>query len=185
MTLPGHNLSVVAIMVGTLLASLVPAQEIPAFEELFDDLSASVEVAGLFDVEATNTNLTFTDVEPGRTTILGEGGFHTMVTARSNYDTPWYLKAHLVTLRHAASSRTLPASSLKWRVVRSTGSAQPIGGPGFHEFSDQPVLMYASQGGDQRGRKVTLELQFSLTCPSSAFWGAYFGEVYFTMEETP
>lgn len=157
-----------------------------ALEERIDDLSASVEVAGVFGVDATQTALIFTNVSGGRTTVLGEGRFHNQVTCRSNYGRPWYLKAQLVELRHTGTKRTLPPDSLKWKVVESSGVGRVSGREtDFQPFSDAPVLIYIGEGDDNLGRPVTLKFQYSLTPPPSTLAGTYIGQISFTMSENP
>lgn len=159
----------------------------PALEERIEDLAASVEVAGVFELDLDrHAPLAFHDLSPGRETVLGEGRFFNQVTCRSNYGRPWYLKAHLVSLRHTDSGRTLPAANLKWQVVESTGAAEPVGGRrAFQPFSEQPVLLYASHGDDNRGQPVVLQFQYSLSPPPTSLAGTYVGQVVFTMVESP
>jgi hypothetical protein len=173
-------------MAGALLGALVGAQGAAALEERVEDLSASVEVAGIFGLDVSKPHLTFNDLSPGTTKILGEGSFFHEVACRSNSGRPWYLKAELLSLRHLDGSRDLPARHLKWRIVESSGAAPPAGGHyDFQAFEQQPVLLYASLGDDQRGRPVVLRLQYSLTAPSDALAGSYIGQLVFTMADTP
>lgn len=157
-----------------------------ALEERVEDLSASVEVASVFSLDLSKASLTFNDVSPGKTRILGEGHAFNEVRCRSNSGRPWYLKAQVVSLKHIQGTYDLPISSLKWKVVDSTGRGEPVGGRSdFHEFSDQPTLIYASQEDDDRGREVILRFQYSLSAPPDALAGSYVGQVIFTMAETP
>ena len=162
----------------------VPAAS--ALEERVEDLSVSVEVAGVFGVEIDQPQVAFNNVSPGTTTIAGEGRDVHELRCRSNAGRPWYLKAHLLSLRHAQTGTDLPAASLQWNIVDSTGSGEPAGGRGqFHPFAEQPVLVYASAGDDQRGREVLLRFQYSLTVPPAAPAGDYLGQLVFTMADTP
>jgi len=165
--------------------ALLPAR-LHALEERFEDLSASVEVAGVFGVDVSQAFLTFQSVSPGQTVILGEGHFYNQVTCRSNYGRPWHLKAELVSLKHTAADRTLPPAALKWRLVDSTGVGQSPGAAGaFQPFSADPVLIYTGAGEDLRGRAVGLQFQYSLDAPPSTLAGTYVGQIIFTMTETP
>lgn len=173
-------------VVCAVIALLASATGAAALEERFEDLSASVEVAGVFGVDVTQTSLTFTNVSQNKTTILGEGSFYNQVKCRSNYGRRWYLKAQLIELRHTSTNRTLPVSALKWKIVGSTGSGQPSGSRGdFQAFSQEPSVIYESQGDDNRGREVALQFQYSLTPPSSSLAGTYVGQIIFTMVEAP
>ena len=172
-------------MVGAALGLLLWSAESPALEERYEDLSASVEVAGVFTLDGPEAFLTFDSLSPGETQVLGEGHSRHQTTCRSNYGRPWYLKARVVSLKHTGSHRTLPASNLKWRIVESTGSGGSPGGQGFQGFSDQPSLIYVGQGDDLRGREVTLKFQYSLTSPPTALAGTYVGQIIFTMAESP
>ena len=158
---------------------------VSALEERFEDLSASVEVASDFGIDVTQAFLTFTNVSSGRTSILGENRFFNEVTCRSNTGRPWYLKAHLVTLKHTGTNRALPASALRWKIVGSTGSGSSVGRADFQPFAEQPETIYESGGGDYRGRSVVLQFQYSLTPPPSSLAGTYVGQIVFTMAENP
>ena len=169
----------------TILGILMSAGSTSALEERFDDLSASVEVAGVFGVDVTQAFLTFTNVAPAKTTVLGEGRFYNQVKCRSNAGRSWFLKAQLVALTHTNTDRALPASSLKWKIVGSTGSGSSIGTVDFQPFSEQPETIYESRGDDHRGREVVLQFQYSLTPPPSTLAGTYVGKIVFTMAENP
>lgn len=168
------------------LGLLMAPQAVEALQERVEDLSASVEVAGVFGLDVDQTFLTFRDVSPGRPATAGEGRFYNQLTCRSNTGRPWYVKAHVISLKHTNTGRALPASSLEWRVVESTGAAEPAGGrAAFHPFSEQSGLLYASHGDDNRGQEVVLRLQYRLTSPPTALAGTYVGQVIFTMVESP
>ena len=157
-----------------------------ALEERVEDLSASVEVASIFTLNLSKANLTFNNISPGKTLILGEGHWFNEIRCRSNSGRPWYLKAQVVSLKHAGGAYELPTSNLKWKVADSIGSGEPVGGrSAFQEFSEQPALIYASQGDDDRGREVILRLQYSLAAPLDALAGNYVGQVVFTMADSP
>lgn len=157
-----------------------------ALEERIQDLSAAVEVAATFQCGLDNPHLAFGSVSPGRPMTLGGGGFFNELRCRSNSGRPWYLKAHLLGLRHLDTGRTLKADNLTWRVVDVSGSTEPTGGrQDAQPFADDPILVYASQGADERGREVLLRFQYTLTTPENAPAGTYVGEVIFTMAETP
>ena len=157
-----------------------------ALEERIEDLSASVEVASVFSINLSTANLTFNNISPGKTLILGEGHWFNEIRCRSNSGQPWYLKAQVVSLKHVQGAYELPAAALQWKVADSTGSGEPMGGrSAFHEFSEQPALIYASQGDDNRGREVVLRFQYSLLTPLDALAGNYIGQIIFTMVETP
>ncbi len=165
--------------------ALCPAFASHALDEKYEDLSASVEVAPIFSFALDNSNLAFGQLSPDKTAILGEGTFFNQVTCRSNDGRAWYLKAQVLSLRHLDSNHVLPVSSFKWRVVDSTGSAEPVGGRSeFHPFAAEPVLIYVSQGKDTQGQPVILKFQYSLTTPPDALAGTYIGEVVFTMTES-
>ena len=159
---------------------------VTALEERTEDLSASVEVASVFSLDLSKAGLAFNDISPGKTRILGEGRGFNEIRCRSNSGRPWYLKAQVMSLRHVQGASDLPVSSLKWKVVDSTGSGEPVGGRSdFHEFSEQPALIYASRGDDDRGHEVVLRFQYSLSAPPDALAGTYAGQVVFTMVESP
>ena len=175
-----------------LLAFVLPAawavtmalSSVEALEERIEDLQASVEVAQIFGVSLSNPTLTFHQSSPGKTEVLGENGFFHEVICRSNTGRPWHLNAQLLSLKHTSMSATLPPSALKWRTVDVLGGANPEQSRGaFMELSTQPAVIYMSQGDDQRGRLVTIRLQYSLTCPATAPAGAYIGQIVFTMTE--
>ena len=164
------------------VSPLGPAQ---ALEEQFNDLSASVEVAPVFSVSLSNPLLAFQDVSPGKTVVLGEGRFFNELTCRSNSGRAWYLKAQVVSLRNLERNYTLPASQLQWKIAETTGSA-PLGrGREFEGFTEQPALIYTSQGDDLRGKSVARRFQYSLTSPPAAPAGTYVGQLVFTMAESP
>ena len=172
----------VLVTLGILLAPFRSA----ALEERVDDLSVSVEVAGVFSLNLDKAALAFNNISPGTTKILGEGRGFNELRCRSNSGRPWYLKAQVTSLRHSRGDINLPVSNLKWKVVESTGSGELMGGGSeFQEFSEQPTLMYASRGDDDRGREVVLHVQYSLTTPPDALAGNYIGQVVFTMAENP
>jgi hypothetical protein len=173
-------------LLGVAAGILIGLQPAEALEERVDDLPASVEVASVLGLDVSNPNLTFNDLSPGTTKVLGEGSFFHSVTCRSNSGRPWYLKAELLSLTHLNGSPNLPARQLKWRIVESTGLALPAGGRyDFQAFEDHPVLLYASLDDDQRGHPVVLKLQYSLTTPSDALAGTYIGQLVFTMADAP
>lgn len=169
-------------MSGVLLILGAPI-EARALQEQFEDLSATVEVGGVFGLDVPQTFLTFHNLSPGETKTLGEGQSHE-VKCRSNSGRPWYLKSQVVSLRETATGRALPVSYLRWRIVDATGDGAPAGG-GFQEFTEQPSLVYASHGLDEKGRVVVLKFQYSLTSPPSAIAGTYVGHIIFTMAESP
>ena len=173
-------------LVGMASALLLGTPRSGAVDERVEDLSASVEVASVSGLHVSGSNLAFADVSSGTTKVLGEGSFFNEIRCRSNAGRPWYLKAHLLSLRNIGSNSDLPPSSLKWAVVDMVGSAEPVGGrQHFQEFSDSPALMYASLGDDHRGREVVLKLQYSLSIPVTALAGSYAGQIIFTMTESP
>lgn len=150
-----------------------------------EDLSASVEVGGVFSLSLDNPNLAFGSIGPGKTEVLGEGRFFNELKCRSNSGRTWYLKANLVSLRLLEKEYFLPAANLKWKVVESTGSSQTLGRLDFQEFSDQPILIYVSEGDDNKGKEVILRFQYSLFSPLDAPAGNYAGQIIFTMAESP
>ena len=127
----------VGILFGVLGVLLVAGRTF-ALEERSEDLSASVEVASDFGVDATQAFLTFPNVSPGKTSTLGENRFFNEVKCRSNAGRPWFLKAQLVTLKHTDTNHTLPPSSLRWKIVGSTGSGSSAGLTDFQPFSELP-----------------------------------------------
>lgn len=159
---------------------------VQALEQTFEDLSASVEVAPIFEFTVDNPHLAFGEVSPGTTAMLGEGGYFNEVTCRSNSGRPWYLKAQLVALKAVGQPRVLPPERLEWRIVDSTGSAE-LGQARstFQPFAEQPVLLYRSQGRDNKGRPVSLRFQYTLTAAPDAPAGGYLGEIIYTMVESP
>lgn len=160
--------------------------EAQALEEKIEDLSASVEVAPIFSLSLDNPNLAFSLIGPGKTEILGEGRFFNELKCRSNSGRTWYLKAQLVSLKLLEKDYSLPAPNLKWKVVESSGSAEPLGGRvEFEGFSNEPLLIYASYGDDNRGKEVILRFQYSLSCPLEAPAGNYIGSIIFTLTESP
>ncbi len=166
------------------LALLSVSSPAAALEEQYEMLSASVEVAPIFGLAFDNPSLNFPQVSPGHTEILGEGHYHNQVTCRANSGRAWYLKAELVSLKHLQQAYTLPPSQLKFKVAQSTGSNEPSAGAHeFTPFAEGPMLIYASQGVDNKGKPVTLSFQYSLTCPLDAPAGSYVGQITFTMAE--
>ena len=164
---------------------LVSGDRASALEERYEDLTASVEVASDFGVDVAQAFLTFPNVSPGLTSILGENRFFNEVKCRSNTGRSWYLTAHLVTLKHTGTNRVLPASTLQWKIVGSTGSGSSAGRTAFQPFSEQSETIYESGGDDSRGRSVSLQFQYSLTPPPSSLAGTYVGQIVFTMAENP
>lgn len=156
-----------------------------ALEERSETLSASVEVAPVFSLSLSNPNLAFHEVSPGKTQVLGEERFFNEVRCQSNNGRPWILKAHLASpLRNVQQPNAfLPPAQLKWKVVEATGSAEPQGRFDFVAFSDQPLLLYTSQGDDNKGKPVILRFQYSLSSPEDALAGTYLGQIQFTMTE--
>jgi hypothetical protein len=150
-----------------------------------EDLSASVEVTAVFSLSLDNPNLAFGLIGPGKTEVLGQGRFFNEIRCRSNSGRTWYLKVNLISLRLLEKEYFLSPSNLKWKVVESTGSAEPLGRLEFKEFSEQPVLIYASDGDDNRGKEVILRFQYSLSSPADAPAGNYVGQIIFTMSESP
>ena len=156
-----------------------------ALDERSEDLSASVEVATDFGVDVTQAFLTFPNVSPGQTSALGENRFFNEVKCRSNAGRPWFLKAQLITLKHTDTDQIWPASSLRWKIVGSTGSGSSTGLTDFQPFSELPETIYDSSGNDERGRSVVLQFQYSLTPPPDSLAGTYVGQIVFTMTENP
>ena len=167
---------------GFLLVLGAPIQA-RALQEQFEDLSATVEVGGVFGLDVPQTFLAFHNLSPGETRMLGEGQPHE-VRCRSNSGRPWYLKAQVISLRDTATGRALAVSYLKWRIIDSTGDGSTTGGE-FREFTEQSSLIYASHGLDEKGREVVLKFQYSLTSPPTAIAGTYVGQIIFTMAENP
>lgn len=156
-----------------------------ALEIKMEDLSASVEVAPTFNLSLDNPNLAFGLISPGHTKILGEGRFFNEIRCRSNSGRTWYLKTQLVSLRLLEKAYSIPPSSLKWKVVESTGSNPSLTRFDFQPFSDQIMLIYASESDDNRGKEVILRFQYSLDSPADAPAGNYVGQIIFTMAESP
>lgn len=156
-----------------------------ALDLRIEDLSASVEVVSIFSLSLDNPNLAFGSVNPGQTKILGEGRFFNQVKCRSNSGRTWYLKAQLVSLRSTQKPYSLPLSNLKWKIADSSGANRTVAQYNFQPFSDQSVLIYTSQGSDNRGKEVALGFQYSLASPVDAPSGNYIGQIVFTMAETP
>ena len=183
----GSRLTVRLLALATVVLWLCACPgRVAALEERIEDLCGSVEVASIFRLGLSRTSLAFNNVSPGKTQILGEGRGFNEIRCRSNSGRPWYLKAQLVSLTHVQGAHHLPAASLKWKIVDSTGNGEPVGGRSdFHEFSEQPALIYASQGDDDRGHEVILRFQYSLSAPLDALAGNYIGQIVFTMAETP
>ena len=155
-----------------------------ALDQKFEDLSASVEVAPVFSVSLDNAHLAFGLVGPKTTKVIGEGRYYNQVTCRANSGRPWYLKAQLLFLKQVGGGTSMDPSSLKWKLVESTGSARPLHAD-FSPFAADPVLVYASDGDDTRGQEAVLRFQYSLTTPLDVPAGNYVGEVIFTMAESP
>ncbi len=156
-----------------------------ALEIKIEDLSASVAVNPIFSLALDNPNLAFGVIKPGETKVLGEGRYFNEVKCRSNYGRPWILKVQLTSLGLLERPYSISNSNLKWKVAESTGSAEPIGRLEFKEFSDGALLVYASQGDDNRGKEIVLKFQYSLTIPIEAPAGNYAGQLVFTMTENP
>lgn len=156
-----------------------------ALEIKVEDLSASVTVAPVFSLALDNPNLAFGLIKSGETKVLGLGRYFNEVRCRSNYGRPWVLKVQLTSLGLLEKQYSISGSNLKWKVVESTGSAEPIGGLEFKEFSDVSMLLYASLGDDNRGKEIVLRFQYSLTIPIEAPAGNYVGQLVFTMTENP
>ena len=168
-----------------ILLALATAR-VEALEERFEDLSASVEVGGVFGVDVAEAVLTFQNVAPGQVAFLGRGRFDNEVTCRSNYGRPWQLRAQLISLRHTAADRALPPSALQWRLVDSTGIGRsPVGSGAFQPFSESAVAVYLAEGDDLRGQPVALRFQYRLAAPPSTLAGTYVGQVVYTMTEGP
>ena len=167
-----------------MLGCCVAAQAAEALDRQYQDLPASVEVAPVFSFSLDHPHLAFGVVGPKATKIIGEGGHYNQVTCRANSGRPWYLKAQLLSLKRMEGGAPLDPSSLKWKLVDSTGSARPAH-VDFEPFASDPVLVYASAGDDNLGQEVALQFQYSLTTPLDTAAGTYIGEVIFTMAETP
>jgi len=174
------------LMGATLLGLCLAAGAASAFEERLEDLSASVDVASVSELDLSSSHLAFPELSPGKTVILGEGRYFNQLRCRSNSGRPWFLKARVESLRHIQGQTDLPAAYMKWSVVQGTGAGEPTGGFGrFQEFSDVPQVIYTAEGDDLRGREVVLSLQYSLTTPPDARSGGYMGDIVFSMEEAP
>jgi len=156
-----------------------------ALEQRLQDLTASVEVAPTFSLSLDNPNLAFGLIGPGQSKTLGEGYYFNEVRCRSNSGRNWFLKVQLISLKMMEKEYHLTAPNLKWKVVSSTGTAEPVGKMQFEEFQNEPVLLYASQGDDNRGKEVALKFQYNLSSPADAPAGTYVGQIIFTMAETP
>ncbi|MBI2174567.1 MAG: hypothetical protein HYU33_05165 [Candidatus Omnitrophica bacterium] len=170
--------------IGAGVVMLCGAPTVIALEERVQDLSASVEIAEVFSLSLGNPNLVFPLITPGTTAVLGEGGSFDEIQCRSNTGRPWYLTAHVVSLKHLDRTYSLPPSYLKWKMVGTTGQNKPATGQmDFASFSDQPVLLYAGVGDDARGKEVLLSIQYGLSIPPEAPAGNYGGQILFTMTE--
>lgn len=159
--------------------------EATALEEKVGDLSVSVEVAPVFSLALDNPNLAFGLINPGQTKTLGEGRFFNELKCRSNSGRTWYLKAQLVSLKVLGKDYSLSPSRLKYRIADLRGSAKTYARLEFKEFSEQPLLIYTSEGEDNRGKEVILGLQYLLSSPEDAPAGNYVGQIIFTMAESP
>ena len=176
----------VIVSVGSVLLFALAPTISEALEERFEDLSASVEIAGVFGVDVAQAVLTFPNVVPGQPAVLGKGGFDNQVTCRSNYGRPWQLRAQLVSLKHTTTDRVLPPGALQWRLVGSTGSGSSPGASGaFQPFSESAAAVYLAAGEDLRGRPATLQFQYRLLPPPSTLAGTYVGQVIYTLTEGP
>ena len=167
-------------------ACLFQGRDAAALEEKTEDLSASVEVAPVFSLSLDNPNLAFGPINAEGTAVLGSGRFFNEIRCRSNSGRSWYLKAHLLSLKNLENNVNLPPESLKWKIVDSTGQAESgRGAAEFQAFATNPVLIYASQGDDDRGHEVALRFQYSLITEADTPAGNYAGQVVFTMVESP
>ena len=177
-------LAIACVSIGV-AAGVLPCQ-LDALEQQVDDLPASVEIRPVFRFSLDNPNIAFGSLSSGSTSVLGSGHFFNEVRCRSNAGRSWYLKAQLLSLKHLDTNEPLAPSHLQWKIVESTGAGEPTGGrQAFHPFAEEPVLLYASQGDDQRGNEVVLRFQYSLTTPPEARAGNYVGQIIFTMAESP
>ncbi len=157
-----------------------------ALDERREDLSASVEVASVFDLSLNKPYLRFDKIYPGETKFVGEGGFFNEVRCRSNNGRSWMLTAQLLSgLKLAGKNYNLPVSSLRWKTMSVSSDAGPVGGYGFQKFDHEPSLIYISQGDDNLGKEVVLRFQYSLFCPEDAPGGEYSASIMFTMTEAP
>ena len=161
------------------------SSQIYALEQKVSDLSASVEVLPVFSLSLDNPNIVFGLMSPGETKLLGEGKFFNEIRCCSNSGRDWYLKAQLISLKLLEKEGTIPNANLKWKVSEYVGAAEPGGKNEFKPFSDQAMLIYASQGDDNKGKEVILRLQYSLTSPPDATAGNYAGQIIFTLTESP
>lgn len=159
--------------------------EAQGLEQKTEDLSASVEVTPVFSLSLDNPDLSFGPVKSGETKVLGQEHYFNELRCRFNSGRPWYLKAQLLSLRGLRREYPLANSHLKWKVIGSMGYSEALAKDAFKEFSDQPVLIYSSQGDDNRGKEVILRFQYSLTIPLNAPADNYVGQVFFTMSENP
>ena len=171
----------------SLLLCLCSSTRTQALEERQDDLSVSVEVAPVYGLSLDKPQLALGRIEPGKTKILGEDRYFNEIRCHSNYGQTWFVKAHLLSGLKLAGGRefNLPPSALKWKVVEASSEAEPMGRYQFKEFKTEPVLIYTSQGDDNRGKEVVLRFQYSFTCPDDAPAGTYTGQIIFTMSELP
>jgi hypothetical protein len=172
-------------LASVVLVFLLLCVKAEALELKMDDISASVEVLPTFGISFDNPNLYFGLIKPGDTKVLGEGRFFNQIRCRSNSGRSWFVKAQIVSLSLLEKEYKLPAGNLKWKVVESTGSAQPPGGFDFQSFSTESLPVYVSQGEDDIGKEVVLSMQYSLESPPDAPAGNYAGQIVFTMTESP
>ncbi len=171
---------------GALVVGVVWTCSVEALEEQFEDLSASVEVASVFSLSLSKTEIVFHDMEPGKTKVLGEGeGYHEL-TCHANSGRSWYLKAHLASLKAVSGGVSLPPMSLKWKVRTVRGGGESVSAPqDFQPFTEEAALIYASRGDDTKGQPVVLQFEYSLTPPLEAPAGNYIGQIVYTMGEAP
>ena len=153
-------------------------------EERYEDVSASVVVASVFQVSVDNTSLSFGSIESGKRIELYPDRYYNQVTCTSNHGKTWHLKMFAPgDLMGLGKRDIIPRESLQWRVSWTNGSG--IKKEDWNDFSDTPSLVYMSGPQDNDGSDVYLQLKYALNVPNGITTDNYTAVINYTLTEAP
>jgi hypothetical protein len=150
-------------------------------EQETEDLFASVVVLPAFKIDVDNNYLDFGLVKPGETVTLKPQGYYNTIKCVSNKARQYYVKLHILGDILGPRGTKIPPESFKWRVYQTSGSRGAK--EGWHQFSNQPVIIYTSAGDDETGSRNLIRLQYKLDLPAYASGGHYSLKVAYLLTE--
>ncbi|MFC1631340.1 hypothetical protein ACFL1I_00105 [Candidatus Omnitrophota bacterium] len=169
------------LLLGCLITALAFLPGSGLADQLTEDVFASVIVTPTFNITVDNDFLDFGLVNPGESATLKPASHFNTVSFISNKARKYYLKITIHGDISGPKGARIPDSSVKWKVVRASGSGVAVNG--WQEFSDQPLLVYTSSAEDATGAANKIDFQYRLDLPPQASGGNYSLQLAYSLTE--